>query len=72
MEKKLRRFFKSDEDERFVKVECIADGSRVLKPLSENGYWLQKSTHKRFYRNAVITDFPDGTTNEEDYEWIES
>ena len=72
MEKKLRRFYKSDEDDEFVKVECVNDGSYVLKSLSKNGYWLQKSTCKRFYRNAVITEFPDGTTNEEDYEWIES
>lgn len=71
MHTNLKRFFKIDEDEKFILVGCIKDGSRLLKPKTDHGYWMQKSTRKKFFKNVVITDFPDGTTNEEDYEWIE-
>jgi len=70
-ERKLRRFYKVDEDENFVKIKAIEDGDWVKPPQSDHGYYVQLSTHKRFPRGVAITEFEDGTNNEGDYQWIE-
>ena len=71
---KYRRFKKTDEDDSFVEVkaeDCAAESTERLEPLSDNGCWRQKSTGKLFHKGAMYAVFEDGTTNREDFEWIE-
>ena len=74
MGQRLRRFYKVDEDESFVKItakDCEVVEIIELEPQSDTGCWRQKSTGKRFYRGAIAAVYPDGSSDREDYEWIE-
>lgn len=67
-------FYKTSEDSAFneVKVkEVKAKEVIALSPLSDHGCWWHKPTGKMVVSNPRYAIFEDGTTNKEDFEWIE-
>ena len=69
----MRQFFKINEDECFVELEYreMVGDFQYVEPISDNGYWLQKSTLKRYYHGIHIEIGEDGSANKNDYVWIE-
>jgi hypothetical protein len=66
-------YYKVSEDADFneVKVKDVEVKEIIqLLPLSKHGYWVHEPTAK-ITSNPRYAIFNDGTTNKEDYKWIE-